>query len=192
MKNNVCWIDVIGYDEADESLKNIYDGVRNPTGELDNLYQAFSLRPHTIKPADDLYLAALHNQDNTLPKWLSELIGSYVAIVSGCTYAWTHHGKNFRHLYGDQQKAVEILGNLEAGKLENCGDGKEVCLLRFVKKLCLHPDQMSPEDLKALSDNQWNDGEILEVVQVVAMFSYYVRVINATGISLHGEKTGLY
>ena len=192
MKNDICWIDVIGYNEADESLQQIYDGVRNPSGSLDNLYQAFSLRPHTIKPADDLYLAALHNEGNSLPKWLSELIGSYVAIVSGCAYALTHHGKNFCHLYGDEHKAIEILENLKAGNLEKCGSKKEVCLLHYVKKLCISPDLMSPGDLKVLSDHHWNDGEILEVIQIVAMFSYFVRVINGTGISLHGETIGLY
>jgi uncharacterized peroxidase-related enzyme len=192
MKNNVCWIDVIGYNEADECLKKIYDGVRNPSGGLDNLYQAFSLRPHTIKPADDLYLAALHHDDNSLPKWLSELIGSYVAIVTGCTYALTHHGKNFCHLYEDKNKAIEILENLKAGNLENFGNQKEACLFRYVKKLCISPDSVSAEDLEVLSDQHWSDGEILEVIQIVAMFSYFVRVINGTGISLHGETTGLY
>ena len=37
-----------------------------------------------------------------------------------------------------------------------------------------------------------SDGEILEIVQLVAMFSYFVRVINGVGIQLGNEKLGLY
>ena len=57
----ICWINSIGYEDAAPELQAIYDEVKSPSGHLDNLYRAFSLRAHTIKPADDLYLAALHN-----------------------------------------------------------------------------------------------------------------------------------
>ena len=87
MKNTTCWIDTISESDADSELNSIYDRVRGPGGQLDNLYQAFSLRSHTIVPADDLYLAAMHHEDNVLPKVFSELIGTYVAILSGCHYA---------------------------------------------------------------------------------------------------------
>jgi len=38
----------------------------------------------------------------------------------------------------------------------------------------------------------WSDGEILEIVQIVGMFSYLVRVINGLGISLQGDRIGRY
>ena len=188
----ISWIDVVSYEAADENLQDIYDQVRSPGGQLDNLYQGFSLRPHTIKPADDLYLAALHHADNTLPKWFSELIGTYVAILSGCEYARTHHGHNFMHLLGDNERAERILAALAADQLEACGEVREVAMLRYVKQLCLAPESITRDDIAELSKHGWNDGEILEVVQIVAMFSYFVRVINGVGISLVGDKVGLY
>lgn len=188
----IGWVDVVDYESADQNLKGIYDKVRSPGGQLDNLYQGFSLRPHTIKPADDLYIAAMHHEDNTLPKVFSELIGVYVAILSGCEYARKHHGHNFEHLLGDEQQAEVILANLEADQLELCGEAHEVSALRYVKKLCLKPEAVTQEDVAELSRHQWADGEILEIVQIVAMFSYFVRVINGVGISLVGDKVGLY
>lgn len=192
MKNDICWIDAVKYEDADNGLKDIYDSVTSPNGNLDNLYQAFSLRPHTIKPADDLYKAALHDDDNALPKWFSELISTFVAILTGCEYARSHHGANFVHLFGDTEKAESIMLSLEHGKLDQCGNNKEVGALRYVNKLCHEPEHISLEDVTSLSNIGWSDGEILEIVQIVSTLSYFARVINGVGISLAGDRIGLY
>ena len=192
MTDLVCWLDVVEYEQATPDLKDVYDGVRSSDGRLHNLYQGFSLRPHTIKPADDLYLAALHHADNTLPKWFSELIGVYVAILSGCDYAEAHHGNNYLYLLGDEQEGQQVLADLKTGTLENCGTEKEVIALGYVRKLTLEPQSVVEKDVCALIEAGWDHGEILEIVQIVAMFSYFIRVINGVGISLGNEKLGLY
>ncbi|MGI9319159.1 MAG: peroxidase-related enzyme [bacterium] len=192
MNNQVCWIDVVGYTQADKSLKRTYDEVRNSDGSLDNLYQAFSLRPHTIRPADDLYLAVLHHDQNTLPKWYSELLGVYVAILAECEYALTHHQHNFYHLMDDPDRADNILKSLHENNLSACGNEKEVSGLAYASKLCRAPHAITREDIEKLTTHGWSDGEVLEIAQVVAMFSYFVRIINGVGISLRGDRIGLY
>ncbi len=82
--------------------------------------------------------------------------------------------------------------DLKSGRLDECGSDREVSVLRYARKLCLEPENMTDSDLQALSSQGWSEGEILEVVQVVATFSYFVRVINALGVSLKGERIGLY
>jgi uncharacterized peroxidase-related enzyme len=190
--NKTCWIASVDDSDAGAGLKKIYDRVRNPDGGLDNLYQAFSLRPHTILPADDLYRAALHHDDNTLPKWFSELIGSYVAILTHCDYAFAHHSHNFIHLFGDRATAQSMLQALRESRYDVFSDDRQISVLRYVAKLTRHPDQMNAEDIDKLRHSGWSDGEILEIVQIVGMFSYFVRMINALGISLAGDKIGLY
>lgn len=192
MEDKVCWIDVVDASDADAALKAIYQRVRSPGGQLDNLYQGFSLRPHTILPADDLYLAAMHHDDNELPKRFSELMGTYVAILSGCEYAATHHGHNFAHLHADSDSSSAILAALANDELDKCGNRREVSALKYVRKLSLHPEQMTQEDVLEMRASGWSDGEVLEIVQVVAMFAYFVRVINGVGIQLGNEKPGLY
>jgi len=192
MKSDICWIDVVADSDADDKLKPIYDRVRGPSGQLDNLYQAFSLRAHTILPADDLYLAAMHHDDNVLPKVLSELIGTYVAILTGCEYAAAHHGLNYAHLIGDQRESDRVLNALKDDELAVCGDKRNQAALRYVKQLCKAPETIEKKDVERLKQVGLSDGEVLEIVQVVAMFSYFVRVINGVGIQLGNEKLGLY
>ena len=187
--HSISWIKNVDYDEADVELKKVYDSVRSPSGTLDNLYRAFSLRPHTIEPADDLYLTALHHDDNTLPKWFSELIGSYVAVLTGCEYALTHHSHNFIRLFNNQEKAESILQALQTGRYDEYFDEKRLSALRYAEKLTLKPNEITAFNIDALRETGWSDGEILEIAQIVAMFSYFVRIINGVGISLTEIKS---
>ncbi len=51
---------------------------------------------------------------------------------------------------------------------------------------------MSEADIAALRAAGVSDTEILEVNQISANFSYWVRVINGLGIQLVDEGIGLY
>lgn len=192
MQKTVCWIDHVSYENANPGLREIYDQVLSPSGQLDNLYRGFSLTPQTILPADDLYKATLHHDSNLLPKAFAELLGTYVAILAGCDYAKAHHGQNFTALSPDTAQADLILVALASDNIDACGDELQVRALSYVRKLCLQPSEMAQTDIEDLRRVGWTDAEISEIVQVVAMFSYFVRVINGVGIGLGDEKLGLY
>lgn len=192
MPERICWIDDIDYHESDAALRAIYDQVLSANGQLDNLYRGFSLSAQTILPADNLYKAALHHNSNVLAKVFAELVGTYVAVLARCEYAIAHHGQNFISLSEDETRASQILDDLCSEEISACGSRKEVCALEYVRKLCVHPSQMERADIEALRAIGWNDAEISELVQVVAMFSYFVRVINGVGIELGDEKLGFY
>jgi len=192
MTDSICRIKSSDYASADAELRAQFDSVRSDRGQLDNLYRAFSLRGHMMKPADDLYRAVLHHDRNTISKRDSELFGCYVAILTQCDYATAHHSHNFRHLREDNEHADQILDALSKDRLGDCGDAKTIAALRFVGTLTRTPGNIQDADIEVLRTNDWTDGEILEIVQIVAMFSYFVRVINALGISQSGESTGLY
>lgn len=192
MPKRICWINDVDYAESDSTLRPIYDQVLSPNGQLDNLYRGFSLSPQTILPADNLYKATLHHDNNVLPAAFAELVGTYVAVLAGCNYAKTHHGQNYIVLCQDSQQARQTLAAMSTDDLDACGTDREVVALMYVRKLCLHPSDIVHSDIDTLRSAGWNDPEISELVQVVAMFSYFVRVINGVGIELGDEKPGYY
>lgn len=192
MSKRICWINDVNYNDANAQLRAIYDRVLSPNGQLDNLYRGFSLSPQTILPADNLYKAAMHDSNNVLSKVFAELVGTYVAILAGCDYAKAHHGHNYVTLSKDPQQANQILVELTHNNLDAGGTEQEVAALEYVRKLCLHPADIVRADIESLRALGWSDTEISELAQVVAMFSYFVRVINGVGIELGDEKLGLY
>ena len=157
---------------------------------MENLYLAMSQTPQAIQPADAHYLALLHNPDNPLDPWLSELVSTYVAILCGSTYAAANHGANFAMYLGDPSRAERILQALRDDTWETLEDAQTKAALRYTRKLSLHPDQMTAGDVDFLRQAGFCDKGISYLIQLVASFAYWARMINGLGTQL-GETLGL-
>ena len=81
------WIKMINDDDADADLQEALDAARTPHGTIDNVMRVHSLRPNTMHGHIKLYRAVLHDEANTLPTWLQEVIGSYVSALNECAYS---------------------------------------------------------------------------------------------------------
>ena len=71
----MAWIRTIGYAESTGRLRQLYDRIKGPGDNVDNIMMAHSLRPHTMEGHMTLYKYVLHHPGNRLPKWLLETIG---------------------------------------------------------------------------------------------------------------------
>ena len=84
-------INTISYEEATGKVKQLYERIKGPDNNIDNIMMAHSLRPHTMEGHMAIYKNVLHNSKNTLPKWLLEALGVYVSIINHCDYCIEHH-----------------------------------------------------------------------------------------------------
>lgn len=100
-----AWIKMIPLEEATGKLKDMYQLALTPSGTVDNVMRAHSLRPHSMEGHLVLYRSVLHNPDNTLPFWFLEVVASYVSMTNRCDYSLTHHFANARRLMNDPQRA---------------------------------------------------------------------------------------
>jgi len=187
----MAWVTTFTYAESEGALREVYDDIKGGRAEVHNLYRAHSLRPHTMLASDYLYKTVLHWEDNTLPKWLAELISTYAAYLCGCDYAVQNHGANFRLFLDDPERAEQIWAALEAGRLEEVMSAKELAMLRYTAKLTVHPADVSKNDVDAMRKAGADDGEIVEVNQLCASFNYYARVLNGLGVELDEGPTGI-
>ncbi len=187
-----AWIEMIGDEEADESLKAALDLARTPHGTVDNVMRVHSLRPSTLRGHVLLYRAALHDDDNTLPTWLQETISSYVSILNDCAYSLANHWANARHLIGDKERAQAIKDALAARRPEDAFEGAELALLEYAEKLTLSPGAMERGDVEALRAAGLDDGQILEANQIVGYFNYVNRCLNGLGVTTDGDIVGYY
>lgn len=187
----IAWVQVIPQAEAQGDLKDAYDTVKDGDGNVENLYLAMSQTPKAIKPADDLYLALLHNPDNPLAPWLSELVSTYVAILCDCNYAAANHGKNYCTYLGDPAQGEHVLAALRAENWEqSIKDPAVRAALRYTRKLSLEPGLVNAEDIADLRRAGYCDKGISYIVQLVSSFAYWARMINGLGTQL-GDKIGL-
>ncbi len=78
----MSWINIIPYEKATGKLKKLFDRVKGPNNNVDNIMLVHSLRPHTMTGHMALYKNVLHNSNNTIPKWFLETIGVYVSQLN--------------------------------------------------------------------------------------------------------------
>ena len=187
-----AWIRMIEDQDADPELLEILKLARTPHGTVDNVMRVHSLRPNTMKGHVILYRAALHDDANTLPMWLQEVIGSYVSSLNDCDYSYANHWANAKHLMGDDAKADAAEAALKERKPEDAFEGKTLALLRYAQKLTLTPGEMARDDVTALTEAGVDDGEILEANQIIGYFNYVNRCLNGLGVTTDGDIVGYY
>ena len=187
----MSWIDTMDYDESEGELRQLYDRIKGPDNNVDNIMLAHSLRPHTMQGHMTLYKYVLHHPRNTLSKAYLEAIGVYVSSLNSCAYCLEHHFAGMARLLGDTDRADSIRRALENGHPEDAFDGVELAGLNYASKLTLNADQLVEEDIEALRHAGLNDGEILEINQVTAYFSYANRTVLGLGVGTAGDIIGL-
>lgn len=187
-----AWIEMIPEAEAKGLLHEMYERAQTPHGTVDNVMKVHSLRPQTMQGHIALYKSVLHHSDITLPLWFLEVVASYTSISNNCAYSLTHHFMNARRLLTDDARSDRIFAALQAAEPEREFAGKELALLRYARKLTVNVNNMEKADVDALRDSGCDDGEILEVNQVVAYFNYSNRLLNGLGVTTEGDTVGYY
>ena len=187
----MAFINVVSPQQAGGRLKNIYRRVQAPDGQVDNVLQIHSLRPHTLTGHMGLYKATLHHNSNELPEWYLEAVGVLVSRLNGCTYCASHHAAGMERLL--------IAESMEAGSylsaLENDNPGEpfthaEQQGLIYAGKLTVMPGEIEIADIEAMRAAGFDDGEILEINQVAAYFAYANRTVSGLGVNTQGEVLG--
>jgi uncharacterized peroxidase-related enzyme len=187
---NPAWIRLVPYDESEGYLRTLYDRVKGPGGLIDNVMKAHSLRPHTMEGHSALYKSVLHHTGNAMPVWFLECLGIYTSLSNRCDYSVAHHFAGLSRLLADDARARAIYRALAAATPEDAFAGKELALLRYVRKLTLDPQNMQAADIVALREAGATDGEILEANQVSAYFNYSNRLLNGLGVTTAGDILG--
>ena len=187
-----AWIKMIEVDEAEGKVRDMYELVKTPHGTVDNVMRAHSLRPQTMEGHVTLYRSVLHNPDNTLPFWFLEVVASYTSVLNRCDYSFSHHFTNARILLDDEEKSDRILEAFEQRKPEMVFSGRELAFLQYAEKLTTAVGSMDKGDYEKLRQAGCDDGEILEVNQVVAYFNYSNRLLNGLGVTTEGDTVGYY
>ncbi|WP_431123867.1 carboxymuconolactone decarboxylase family protein [Flagellimonas flava] len=187
----MSWIKVIAYEEANKELKRIYDRVKGPNNNVDNVLLIHSLRPHTLVGHMALYKNVLHNSNNTLPKWYLEALGTYVSHLNQCDYCFEHHFEGFKRLLGDDSRADTFKEAVLKNTLSDFFSSKFYGGSRYAKKLTLNHTDITKEDIEGLREVGFTEGEILEVNQVVSYFNYVNRSVVGLGVDTQGDILGL-
>jgi uncharacterized peroxidase-related enzyme len=191
MESKMTWIKTVSYEDAEGELKNLYDRIKGPDNNIDNIMLAHSLRPHSMQGHMTLYKYVLHHPRNALPKAYLEAIGVYVSSLNNCEYCLEHHFAGMARLIDDTARSDVIRMALENDRPEDAFSGAELAGLIYAARLTTAADEVTQSDIMALQDAGLDDGEILEINQVSAYFGYANRTVLGLGVGIAGDIIGL-
>ena len=187
----MSWIKVVSYNDAVGKLKKLYDRIKGPDNNVDNVMMIHSLRPHSMVGHMYLYKNVLHHSGNTLDKSFLEALGVYVSYLNKCDYCYQHHFAGYSRLINDSEKSNLFKDSIESGNLEAYADSKELSAFEYAKALTLNIVDVNEESVEPLKTEGYTDGEILEINQVVSYFNYANRTVLGLGVSINGDIVGL-
>ncbi|MBE7636225.1 peroxidase-related enzyme [Sneathiella sp. P13V-1] len=188
----MAWIEVIPYEAAKGRLKKLYDRVKGPDNNVDNIMMSHSLRPHTMEGHMALYKYVLHHTGNKVPKWFLETLGVWVSSLNNCDYCVEHHFAGLKRLLNDDPKANAIRASIDARDPDQAPlTDREKTAMKYAVVLTGDPSGVTEQMIEELRASGFDDGEILEINQVTAYFAYANRTVLGLGCSTDGDILGL-
>ncbi|MBO9410264.1 MULTISPECIES: peroxidase-related enzyme [unclassified Ruegeria] len=188
----MSWIKTVPFEQATGRLKKLYERVTGPGNNVDNIMMVHSLRPHSMEGHMALYKNVLHHSANTIPKWFLEVLGVWVSSLNRCGYCVEHHFSGLQRLLDDPARAEAIGAAIEAKAPDTAPlDAAQVAAMHYARMLTQAPADMTEADIDALRAVGWDDGQILEINQVCAYFSYANRTVLGLGCDTDGDVLGL-
>lgn len=187
----MTWIKTIAYEDATGRLRQLYDRIKGPGNNVDNIMMAHSLRPHTMDGHMAIYKYALHHSANTVPKWFLEALGVLVSHLNSCAYCVEHHFQGMKRLLNDDERADAMRGAIESGRYGQAFDAAQQTALAYAVKLTREPASVGEADIETMRAAGFDDGQILEINQVSAYFAYANRTVLGLGINTDGDILGL-
>ena len=188
----MTWIKTVKYRDSTGKLRKLYDRVKGPDDNVDNIMMIHSFRPHTLEGHMVMYKNVLHHSSNSLEKWFLELIGIWVSELNRCDYCVKHHFTGLKRLLQDGSRAIKLMNYLSEKNI-NCMplQNSEKLALEYAQLLTESPAKVTQEIVNSLYEVGFSDGEILEINQVVAYFNYANRTVLGLGCNTKGDILGL-
>lgn len=188
----MAWIRTVPFEEATGKLKKLYERVTGPGNNVDNIMMVHSLRPHSMEGHMAIYKNVLHHTGNKVPKWFLEVLGVWVSSLNDCAYCVEHHFAGLQRLLGDAPRGLAIRAAIEARDPSAAPlEPAQIAAMEYARMLTQAPASVTEADVAALREAGFDDGEILEINQVTAYFSYANRTVLGLGCSTVGDVLGL-
>jgi uncharacterized peroxidase-related enzyme len=161
-------------DDVPEDSKPILDAVHKQLGVVPNMFRLIASSPAALQG----FSANNGALTKTLDVKTRERIALAVAQVNGCDYCLSAH--SYLGLNLAKISPEEVALNRKGGS----ADPKADAAVRFAAKVVRERGHVGDTDIKAVRDAGFNDGQIVEIISVVAenIFTNLLNVVAETDI----------
>ena len=148
-------------------LEGSFGPVERRMGFLPNSLLTMARRPEVLRAAASLAQAA---RTGTVSPELKELVALVSSTASGCRYCQAHTASNATRAGADAEKIAQVWSYETSDLFSDA----ERAALRLAHHASVVPNAATDEDFAELRQF-FDDGEIVEIVAIVALFGFLNR-----------------
>lgn len=183
--SKISYLPVPDRDQVPEGVARLWDKAQEAFGFVPNVFRAQAVNGEQFL-AWWGYFNLLVNKEGHLTNAERELIAVVVSSLNRCDYCAVSHGAALRAYSADARTADLVGVNWRQADLPP----REAAMAAYAELLTVHPADVVEADLGPLRAVGLDDHQIVELVQVVAMFNMTNRVSSALGFVANAEYHG--
>lgn len=168
----------LALEQLDAALLDTAQFFKGPLGMVPNSLRTMAHRPAVAHAFVALNRAVMTCDGQVTPEQ-KRLIGFIASLTAGCRYCQAHTALGAQRL-GASEARLQALWSYQKSPLFSPA---EKVAFDFAIAAASVPNAVSDE-IAANLRNHWNDGEIVEILSVIAMFGFLNRWNDAMGTTL--------
>ncbi|MBC7545310.1 MAG: carboxymuconolactone decarboxylase family protein [Candidatus Sericytochromatia bacterium] len=165
--------------EVSADAKAIFDTFMAKRGNVPNLFRTLARRPVFMAAAGQL-MKSLYDDSGTVPVALKEMLAVRVSLLNSCGYCQSSHTA----LALAAGATDSMINALEQGSEAQTFSPPEQAALALGEWMTRHPERGLPDHLYDALSQQFDEGQIIELVGVVAAFNFFNRMANALEVEV--------
>jgi uncharacterized peroxidase-related enzyme len=177
----VTYIKTIEPEEAESTLKSVYDEFANIYGAVPLFLRAMSLRPDVAGTFTPTYQRLLLEQ-HELDRITKELIIVCVSRLNSCLYCDSAHTALIT-VIGEytQEQVRSIMDDVQGSNLI---DARTKAILDYAKKVTQAAYKVMNTDIERLRQSGFSDEAILEATLLISFYNMMNRIVGALGVPI--------
>lgn len=124
------------------------------------------------------FIEAVMTRESELSKADREMIAAHVSRRNGCAFCVGAH----RWTLAALDVGWDVIDALEDAPDSKALSPRLRAMLRFAELLTMSPDAVRQADIDALLDAGWNEQAVEDAINVIALFNYVSRLVDALGL----------
>lgn len=168
-------------DEADmePALREQVQFFKGPLGVIPNSVRTMAHRPPIAKAFTDLNVAVMTDYEAGVTPEFKRLLGYVSSFASGCLYCQAHMILASERFNASEERLNDVFDFEQSAHFSEA----EKAALAFAHAATQVPNAVTPE-IGARLRAHWDDGKIVEIMGVVALFGYLNRWNDSMGSAL--------
>ena len=151
--------------------------LRKSRADVPQIMHLFAFKPEATQHLRSFTHAVMRGPSPLDPK-LRELIAAFVSTRNQCKFCSGSHVAVAAKLYNDGELVTSVVRDFRSAPI----DDAQKLLFEYLEKLTLAPATTTAEDVDGLRTAGWSDEAIYDAVTVCAMFNFYNRWIEGSGV----------